>query len=77
MARPARHDEGGIKVALQMVAKATTLQELRQGQVILLPALTGATMDKTTEVLGGRCQGAMGLPPHSMVRSLHHGFDTV
>lgn len=52
MARPARHDEGEIKVALQMVSEATTLQELRQGQAILLPALTGATMDTTAEVLG-------------------------
>lgn len=52
MARPARHDEGEIKVALQMVSDATTLQELRQGQAILLPALTGATMDTTAEVLG-------------------------
>jgi transposase len=52
MARPARHDEGEIKIALQMVSKATTLQELRQGQVILLPALTGATMATTAEILG-------------------------
>ena len=52
MARTARHDEGEIKVALQMVAEATTLQELRQGQSILLPALTGATMSTTAEVLG-------------------------
>jgi transposase len=52
MARPARHDEGEIKVALKMVSAATTLQELRQGQAILLPALTGATIDTTAEVLG-------------------------
>ena len=52
MARPARHNEGEIKVALQMVSEATTLQELRQGQAILLPALTGATMDTTAEILG-------------------------
>ena len=52
MARPARHDEGEIKVALQMASEATTLQELRQGQAILLPALTGATMDTTAEILG-------------------------
>jgi hypothetical protein len=52
MARPARHDEEEIKVALQMVSAATTLQELRQGQSILLPALAGATMDITAEILG-------------------------
>lgn len=52
MARPARHNEGAIKVALQMVSEATTLQELRRGQAILLPALTGATMETTAEVLG-------------------------
>lgn len=52
MARTARYNEGEIKVALQMVAEATTLQELRQGQSLLLPALTGATLDTTAEILG-------------------------
>ncbi len=52
MARPARHDEGEIKIALQVVSEATTVQELRRGQAILLPALTGATMETTAEVLG-------------------------
>lgn len=35
-----------------MVSEATTIQELRQGQAVLLPALTGATPDTTEEVLG-------------------------
>ncbi len=52
MARIARYDEGELKAALQMVSEATTIQELRQGQAVLLPALTGATLDTTAEVLG-------------------------
>jgi hypothetical protein len=34
MARPAIHNEGEIKIALQMLSEATILQELRQGQAI-------------------------------------------
>ena len=41
-----------LKIALQLVTDASTLQELRQGQAILLPALTGATLDTTAEILG-------------------------
>ena len=52
MARTAQYDEDEIRVALQMVAEATTLQELRQGQSLLLPALTGATLSTTAEILG-------------------------
>ena len=52
MARIARYDEKELKAALQLVTDATSLQELRQGQAILLPALTGATLDTTSEILG-------------------------
>jgi hypothetical protein len=52
MARTARYDENEIKIALELVTKAKTLQELRQGQSILLPVLTGATLDTTAEILG-------------------------
>ena len=52
MARMARHDEEESKIALKVVAEATSLRELRLGQVILLPALTGATLDTTAVILG-------------------------
>ena len=52
MARTARYDEHEIKIALELVTRAKTLQELRQGQSILLPVLTGATLDTTAEILG-------------------------
>jgi transposase len=52
MARIARYDEEELRVALQLVTDASTLQELRQGQAVLLPALTGATLDTTAEILG-------------------------
>ena len=52
MARTAQYDEGELKAALQMVTEATTIQELRQGQAVLLPALTWASLDTTAEVLG-------------------------
>jgi Winged helix-turn helix len=52
MARTARYDEGELKAALKLVTEATTVQELRQGQAVLLPALTGASLETTAEVLG-------------------------
>lgn len=52
MARTAQYNEGELKAALQMVSGAATIQELRQGQAVLLPALTGATLDTTAEILG-------------------------
>jgi hypothetical protein len=52
MVRTARYNENKLKVALQMVAEVTTLKELRQGQSLLSPALTGATLDMTAEILG-------------------------
>jgi transposase len=52
MARTARHEEAELTVAKQLVASAKTLQQLRQGQAMLLPALTGASMETTAEILG-------------------------
>ncbi len=52
MARTIRYDENEVKAALNLVAEAKTIQELRQGQSILLPVLTGATMEMTAEILG-------------------------
>lgn len=57
MARMARYDENELAAAKQLVESAKTLQQLRQGQSMLLPALTGASMDTTADILGiGRSQ---------------------
>lgn len=52
MARRARYANEEIEVARRMASEARTTQQLRQSQVILLPALTGATLETTAEVLG-------------------------
>lgn len=52
MARTARHEEYEIEAAKRLAAEARSLMQLRQSQSILIPALTGASMDKTAEILG-------------------------
>lgn len=52
MARTTRYEEDELATAKQAVTSAKTLQQLRQGQSILLPALTGASMDTTGAILG-------------------------
>jgi transposase len=52
MARTARYEEDELASAKRLVGSAKTLQQLRQGQAILLPALTGASMDTTADILG-------------------------
>jgi transposase len=52
MGRTARYEEDELALAKQVVGSAKTLQQLRQGQAILLPALTGASMDTTADILG-------------------------
>ena len=52
MARPRRIDGTAVTQAQQAVAQATSLQELRAGQAVLLPALLGATLTETAAVLG-------------------------
>lgn len=52
MARIARHEESEIASAKVAVAEAKSLIHLRQSQAILIPALTGAGLDITAEILG-------------------------
>jgi hypothetical protein len=57
MARKAQYGEFELAVAMELVRSAKTLQQLRQGQAILLPALTGASIETTARILGvGRNQ---------------------
>jgi transposase-like protein len=57
MARKARYGELELVVAKELVRSARTLQQLRQGQAVLLPALTGASIETTARILGvGRNQ---------------------
>lgn len=64
MARPRRIDPELVKQASVFAERATSLQELRAAQAILLPARTGATLEQTAELLGvgrssvGRLQAA-------------------
>lgn len=52
MARVARHEEAEIEAAKRAAAEARTLMQLRQSQAVLIPALTGASMDVTADILG-------------------------
>ena len=57
MARPARYQDEELAWAKLLIETATTVQQLRRGQAMLLPALTGASMDTTATLLGlGRKQ---------------------
>ena len=57
MARTTTYEELEIQEAVRLVESAKTLQQLRQGQAILIPALTGASMEATARILGlGRNQ---------------------
>ncbi len=57
MAHTATYEEHEIDEAIRLVESAKTMQQLRQGQAILIPALTGASMDTTARILGiGRNQ---------------------
>ncbi len=57
MARTAQYDETQLAWAQLLIETATTVQQLRRGQAMLLPALTGASMDTTAKLLGvGRNQ---------------------
>jgi hypothetical protein len=49
---PGRRDEREIELALRAAAAATTAAELRLYQSILIPALTGASLDATAKLLG-------------------------
>ena len=52
MARTLKHDRCEIELALRAAAAAETAMQLRQNQVILIPALTGASIELTAEILG-------------------------
>jgi hypothetical protein len=52
MARIARHETSEIEAAKRSAAEAKTLMQLRQSQAVLIPALTGAGLDVTAEILG-------------------------
>ena len=57
MARPAHYDDAELAWAKLLIETATTVQQLRRGQAMLLPALTGASMEITATLLGlGRNQ---------------------
>ena len=52
MARPRRIDPQLVKRAQMTAAASTSVESLRQCQAVLLPALFGATLEQTAEVLG-------------------------
>ena len=52
MARPRRIDPNIVKRAQLTAAASTSVAALRQCQAVLLPALFGATLEQTAEVLG-------------------------
>lgn len=57
MARPAHYQDEELAWAKLLIDTASTVQQLRRGQAMLLPALTGASMDTTATLLGlGRNQ---------------------
>lgn len=59
MARPRNSEAALVRRARLAVARATTVQELRAAQAVLLPADAGATLTETAALLGvGRATAA-------------------
>lgn len=59
MSRPAKSDPQAVERAQAAAAAATSLDELRRAQAVLLPALLGATLEQTAAALGvGRATAA-------------------
>jgi transposase len=52
MSRPSNHSISVVERAKAAADSATTLQELRLAQATLLPAVLGATIEQTAEMLG-------------------------
>lgn len=52
MARPRRIDPFIVKRAQKIAATSTSVESLRRCQAVLLPALFGATLEQTADVLG-------------------------
>jgi hypothetical protein len=51
MSRPRRIDQTLVAQAQKVVAAATDLHQLRAAQAILLPAVLGASLEKTASLL--------------------------
>ena len=77
MARPFTGNQQSIEVAQMALSQATTIDELRQAQAVLLPLVHGLSLEQTAQVLGvslgwacqlrrrfitGRFVGAVGAP---------------
>ena len=77
MARPFTGDKETIEIAQIAIGQATTVDELRQAQAVLLPLLYGLSLEQTAQVIGvspgwacqlrrrfiaGRFVGAVGAP---------------
>lgn len=77
MARPATGSEPAIQAAQSAILQATSIDELRQAQAVLLPLLYGLSLEQTAQVIGvspgwacqlrcrfiaGRYAGAAGAP---------------
>jgi len=52
MSRPRRIDQTLVAQAQKVVAAATDIHQLRAAQAVLLPALFGASLEKTASLLG-------------------------
>jgi len=52
MARTAVHGEAEVEAAKRLAGAAKSLMQLRQSQAILIPALTGASLETTAEIVG-------------------------
>jgi transposase len=52
IARPVIGDEETIEIAQIAILQATTLDELRQAQAVLLPLLYGLSLQQTAQVIG-------------------------
>jgi transposase len=52
MARPRRIDKKAVARAQKAVTQATTLEELRAAQAVLLPAVVGTTLTQTAALIG-------------------------
>ncbi len=59
MARPARGAEV-LEMAREMVARATTIEQLRQAQAVVLPLDFGLSMEQTAAAIGRRRSGPVG-----------------
>ena len=52
MARIAVHGQAEIEAARRLAGEARSLMQLRQSQAMLIPALTGASLQTTAQILG-------------------------